>query len=228
MLRRGCGGPGVASALQRAYSTVVAWCAHRRRAGVSWRPGWQAVVPSRRSLLPPPATSCCAHACPCTLASTCSTRASHLTELSPHACHHRGRNTEGQCGVQSYLPLLLQAREVEGLAGLPLASLAAGKTHSAAVLESGEAFTWGEGGDGKLGHGCTGAPPGAGGWLPAAGCGALLPGWAGAQGWWCQQELQPDVPTCAASPCLPRPWPAHAQRACTCLSACRRSWGART
>lgn len=59
--------------------------------------------------------------------------------------------------MRSHLPLLLQAREVDGLAGLPLSSLAAGKTHSAAVLESGEAFTWGEGGDGKLGHGSTGA-----------------------------------------------------------------------
>lgn len=72
--------------------------------------------------------------------------------------------------MQSFLPLLLQAREVDALAGLPLASLAAGKTHSAAVLESGEAFTWGEGGDGKLGHGSTGARCR---WVLAAGVPAL-------------------------------------------------------
>ncbi|KAI3431790.1 hypothetical protein D9Q98_010543 [Chlorella vulgaris] len=66
-----------------------------------------------------------------------------------------GRNTEGQCGVNAYLPLLLQAREVEALARLPVAGLTAGKTHSAAVLAGGEALTWGDGRDGKLGHGTT-------------------------------------------------------------------------
>lgn len=59
--------------------------------------------------------------------------------------------------MAAYLPLLLQPREVEALAGLPVATLAASKTHSAAVLESGEALTWGEGSEGKLGHGGTGA-----------------------------------------------------------------------
>ncbi|EFN51153.1 hypothetical protein CHLNCDRAFT_141375 [Chlorella variabilis] len=65
-----------------------------------------------------------------------------------------GRNTEFQCGVSAALPLLLQAREVEALAGLPVASLTAGKTHSAGVLRGGEVLTWGEGLHGKLGHGC--------------------------------------------------------------------------
>lgn len=45
---------------------------------------------------------------------------------------------------------------MEAFGGLPVASLAAGKTHSAGVLASGEAFTWGEGSEGKLGHGGTG------------------------------------------------------------------------
>ncbi|KAL4418903.1 hypothetical protein ABPG77_004056 [Micractinium sp. CCAP 211/92] len=66
-----------------------------------------------------------------------------------------GANTEGQCGVSSYLPVLLQACEVEALAGLPLSSLAAGKTHSAAIAATGEAFIWGDGSSGKLGHGST-------------------------------------------------------------------------
>lgn len=63
---------------------------------------------------------------------------------------------EGQCGVAAYSPLLLKPGEVEGFAGQPVAALAAGKTHSAGVLESGEVLTWGEGSDGKLGHGGTG------------------------------------------------------------------------
>lgn len=58
--------------------------------------------------------------------------------------------------MNAYLPLLLQAREVEALARLPVAGLTAGKTHSAAVLAGGEALTWGDGRDGKLGHGTTG------------------------------------------------------------------------
>lgn len=58
--------------------------------------------------------------------------------------------------MSSYLPVLLQAREVEALAGLPLSSLAAGKTHSAAIAATGEAFIWGDGSGGKLGHGSTG------------------------------------------------------------------------
>ncbi|PSC69269.1 snurportin-1 [Micractinium conductrix] len=66
-----------------------------------------------------------------------------------------GRNTEGQCGVASFLPLLLQPREVEALEGAAVASLTASKSHSAAVLASGEVLTWGEGKEGKLGHGCT-------------------------------------------------------------------------
>lgn len=58
--------------------------------------------------------------------------------------------------MSAALPLLLQAREVEALAGLPVASLTAGKTHSAGVLRGGEVLTWGEGLHGKLGHGCVG------------------------------------------------------------------------
>lgn len=59
--------------------------------------------------------------------------------------------------MAAYLPLLLQPREVEAFAGLPVASLAAAKAHSAGVLSSGEVLTWGEGSDGKLGLGGTGA-----------------------------------------------------------------------
>jgi hypothetical protein len=70
----------------------------------------------------------------------------------------RGANTDGQCGVSSYLPVLLQPREVEGLAGLPVEALVAAKSHSAAVLAGGEALTWGSGSDGRLGHGSTGGP----------------------------------------------------------------------
>lgn len=58
--------------------------------------------------------------------------------------------------MAAYLPLLLQPREVEAFAGLPVASLAAAKSHSAGVLASGEVLTWGEGSDGKLGLGGTG------------------------------------------------------------------------
>ena len=58
--------------------------------------------------------------------------------------------------MASFLPLLLQPREVEALEGAAVASLTASKSHSAAVLASGEVLTWGEGKEGKLGHGCTG------------------------------------------------------------------------
>ena len=94
---------------------------------------------------------CPAGACPApTLRLPC-------TQPSPRPRHlPRGRNSEGQCGVASYLPLLLQPRQVEAFAGLPVASLAAAKSHSAGVLESGEVLTWGEGSDGKLGLGGTG------------------------------------------------------------------------
>ena len=53
-------------------------------------------------------------------------------------------------------PLLLRPCEVEGFAGLPVASLHAGRAHSASVLHSGDVLTWGEGSEGKLGHGSTG------------------------------------------------------------------------
>jgi alpha-tubulin suppressor-like RCC1 family protein len=44
---------------------------------------------------------------------------------------------------------------VDGLDGAAVTAVAAGKSHSAAVASSGEAWTWGEGREGKLGHGCT-------------------------------------------------------------------------
>ena len=121
----------------RGLATVVAWCG-----GALELSGGEP-----RSLAPPPPW------CRRSLA------AAHSPPLA-HRPLRRGRNTEGQAGLSSYLPLALQPREVDSLAGLPVASLAAAKSHSAAVLESGGALTWGEGSDGKLGHGSTGAPRG--------------------------------------------------------------------
>jgi alpha-tubulin suppressor-like RCC1 family protein len=51
--------------------------------------------------------------------------------------------------------VLLRPLAVDGLEGAGVTSVAAGKSHSAAVADSGEAWTWGEGREGKLGHGCT-------------------------------------------------------------------------
>lgn len=74
--------------------------------------------------------------------------------------------------MAAYLPLLLQAREVEAFGRLPpVAGLSAGKTHSAGVLESGEVLTFGEGSEGKLGHGGTGE---GGGGCKRAGAGLHL------------------------------------------------------
>lgn len=102
--------------------------------------------------------------------------------------------------MSSYLPLLLQAREVEALAGLPLASLSAGKTHSAAVAASGEAYTWGDGSSGKLGHGTTG-----GTWRPGSRAGCTV--WAGEHtvgALSCARSARSMLPSCRLST---RPWP---------------------
>jgi hypothetical protein len=64
-----------------------------------------------------------------------------------------GNNAQGQCGVPSLSPLLLAPQEVSALAGVPLAALAAGKAHSAAVSSAGEVWAFGEGGSGQLGLG---------------------------------------------------------------------------
>lgn len=64
----------------------------------------------------------------------------------------RGRNVEGQTGVESAIVVTRPTAILE-LHGQPLASLHAGKLTSAAVTEAGEAMTWGCGAAGKLGHG---------------------------------------------------------------------------
>ncbi len=64
----------------------------------------------------------------------------------------RGRNAEGQCGVD-HGPLVTEPAELDVLASAGVDSLAAGSLHSAAVLRDGSVLTWGSGKAGKLGHG---------------------------------------------------------------------------
>lgn len=64
----------------------------------------------------------------------------------------RGRNVEGQCGVETSL-LVLRPTPVIELQDVDVSCLAAGKVHSGAVNSHGEAYTWGDGRAGKLGHG---------------------------------------------------------------------------
>lgn len=71
-----------------------------------------------------------------------------------YICFGRGRNVEGQCGVES-LPLVTRPTPLLELHGAPVVSVHAGKLNSGAVLSSGEAWSWGEGKSGKLGHGNT-------------------------------------------------------------------------
>ncbi|GFR42653.1 hypothetical protein Agub_g3590 [Astrephomene gubernaculifera] len=63
-----------------------------------------------------------------------------------------GRNVEGQCGIDSSL-LVFKPTPVFELHESELSHVAAGKLNSAAVTTHGEAWTWGDGKGGKLGHG---------------------------------------------------------------------------
>ena len=47
----------------------------------------------------------------------------------------------------------LEPKCVAALEGLTIVAIAAGRDHSAAVTMSGEAYTWGSGWNGQLGHG---------------------------------------------------------------------------
>lgn len=73
--------------------------------------------------------------------------------------HHdcRGRNVEGQCGVETSVIVATPTPVIE-LQGAPVCALKAGKLNSAAILHGGphcegEAWTWGCGKAGKLGQG---------------------------------------------------------------------------
>ncbi|NXT74593.1 HERC5 ligase, partial [Zapornia atra] len=66
-----------------------------------------------------------------------------------------GQNSHGQLGVGSPAPLAPQARLVEGLRGVPLAWIAAGGAHCAAVSLSGAVYSWGRNNFGQLGLGDT-------------------------------------------------------------------------
>ncbi|GIL71573.1 hypothetical protein Vretifemale_2114 [Volvox reticuliferus] len=63
-----------------------------------------------------------------------------------------GRNVEGQCGVESSL-LVLRPTPILELHNAAVNEIVAGKLHSGAVTTRGEAWTWGDGKSGKLGHG---------------------------------------------------------------------------
>ena len=47
---------------------------------------------------------------------------------------------------------MIEPLQVAGLARLRVAAIAAAKHHMAAVLTTGELYTWGKGGDGRLGY----------------------------------------------------------------------------
>ncbi|KAJ9518511.1 hypothetical protein QJQ45_018566 [Haematococcus lacustris] len=63
-----------------------------------------------------------------------------------------GRNAEGQTGIESAL-IVSRPTPVLELHGTALRCLVASKLSSGAVSAAGEAYTWGEGRCGKLGHG---------------------------------------------------------------------------
>ena len=69
---------------------------------------------------------------------------------------NRGRNVEGQCGVESAI-IVQRPTPILDLHGVPVQTLKAGKLNSAAVYRrgphDGEAWTWGDGKSGKLGLG---------------------------------------------------------------------------
>ncbi|XP_065548378.1 probable E3 ubiquitin-protein ligase HERC4 isoform X2 [Lathamus discolor] len=66
-----------------------------------------------------------------------------------------GQNTHGQLGVGSQAKLTPQPQLVERLKGIPLAQIAAGGAHSAAVSLSGAVYSWGKNDFGQLGLGDT-------------------------------------------------------------------------
>lgn len=66
-----------------------------------------------------------------------------------------GQNTHGQLGVGSQTTTIPQPELVERLKGIPLAQIAAGGAHSAAVSLSGAVYSWGKNDFGQLGLGDT-------------------------------------------------------------------------
>nr|XP_009935335.1 PREDICTED: probable E3 ubiquitin-protein ligase HERC3 [Opisthocomus hoazin] len=66
-----------------------------------------------------------------------------------------GQNGHGQLGVGSQTTLIPQPQLVKRLNGIPLAQIAAGGAHSAAVSLSGAVYTWGKNDFGQLGLGDT-------------------------------------------------------------------------
>ncbi|XP_009473150.1 PREDICTED: probable E3 ubiquitin-protein ligase HERC3 [Nipponia nippon] len=66
-----------------------------------------------------------------------------------------GQNAHGQLGVGSQTTLVPQPQLVERLKGIPLAQIAAGGAHSAAVSLSGAVYSWGKNNFGQLGLGDT-------------------------------------------------------------------------
>jgi len=69
----------------------------------------------------------------------------------------RGRNVEGQCGIESSV-ICTRPTTVTELNGAPVSTLRAGKLNSAAIVcegrhSDGEVWTWGCGKSGKLGQG---------------------------------------------------------------------------
>ncbi|XP_014799704.1 PREDICTED: probable E3 ubiquitin-protein ligase HERC4 [Calidris pugnax] len=66
-----------------------------------------------------------------------------------------GRNTHGQLGVETQTTFIPQPQLVKSIKGIPLAQIAAGGAHSAAVSLSGAVYSWGKNDFGQLGLGDT-------------------------------------------------------------------------
>ncbi|NXV40708.1 HERC5 ligase, partial [Uria aalge] len=66
-----------------------------------------------------------------------------------------GQNAHGQLGVGSQTTIIPQPQLVKRLKGIPLAQIAAGGAHSAAVSLSGAVYSWGKNDFGQLGLGDT-------------------------------------------------------------------------
>ncbi|NXC30677.1 HERC5 ligase, partial [Campylorhamphus procurvoides] len=66
-----------------------------------------------------------------------------------------GQNSHGQLGVGSQTTFIPEAQLVKRLKGIPLAHIAAGGAHSAAVSLSGAVYSWGKNDFGQLGLGDT-------------------------------------------------------------------------